>query len=551
MLSGMPGETGKLTLPYLPSAFPDELLGSWLSRLVYLNAESSLSNFAQTYSLDATIKSPLADPVNGGGYVRSLSNLLGFDYDDFVRTFTTKAYWDVFQPLALESLPNIAAWHGRVRSSTKILRVCPACIDDDLLTQGYPYFHRTHQLHSKACPAHALMLQDSCGTCGKPLRSCYEVTLVPVTCECGAEVIPNLKREVANEAWIALAKFSDEVLAASPADLDILHLVPYVFSCATNETGLSGSAGLTRILARCFGVDGLEWLCRRRQSTQAITNAPIKNKQWTRKFEPHLAAAVLVACGISFDEAKHEVAYQKSLQSPEKLVVTRSRASDNEPRPTSISEAKKIAEEFARHRQQRSGLRAVKPYAYWMLYFQDWTWLWNWAHEREMQSWRKWKQPPSIEEDRIMICGTSSSAKRHMARARAYARDRSWLEHYKETRRPKIDRISKILPALVAARTQHFAEVGRPTKWTITLAAKRLRIPIGTLRGLARRNKPIAALVPESSQDFCGRLIDWGIETCIRQGFNLTPSKVQRTAILSGKTSVNLIASVIEKRKLK
>ncbi|MFS2081822.1 hypothetical protein ACCD04_28890 [Telluria sp. Tellsp131] len=361
-------------------------------------------------------------------------------------------------------------------------------------------------------------------------------------------MILNLKREVANKAWIALAKFSDQTLAASPADLDILHLVPYVLSCVTNGTDLSVPVSLKRVLTGYYGIDGVEWLCRRRQSTQAITNAPIKNKQWTRNFEPHLAVAVLVACGISFDEAKHEVAYRKSVPLSERPVPKMSRASDNEPRPTSLSEAKKIAQEFGRHRKQRSGLRTFKPYTYWMLYFQDWTWLWNWAHDREMKSLRKWKEPPSIEEDRITICGGSPATKLNMARARAYARDRSWLELHKETRRPKIDRIRKILPALSTARTQHFADIGRPTKWTLTLAAKRLRIPIGTLRGLARRNGSIAALVPESSHAFCLRLIEWGIKTCVQQGGNLTPSKVQRAALLSGKTSVNFIASVIEKR---
>ena len=98
MLPGTAEETAKSTLPYLPEPFPDELFGSWLSRLVYLNAESSLASFAQTYKLKANIKSPLADPLNGANYVFALSNLLGFEYGDFVRTFTTKPYWDAFKP---------------------------------------------------------------------------------------------------------------------------------------------------------------------------------------------------------------------------------------------------------------------------------------------------------------------------------------------------------------------------------------------------------------------------------------------------------------------
>ena len=81
--------SAKLELPYLSSAFPDELLGSWLSRLVVLNAEPSLVSFSRAIRLDRHVKFLAADPLNGANYIRAISRLLGYEYEATLASFTT------------------------------------------------------------------------------------------------------------------------------------------------------------------------------------------------------------------------------------------------------------------------------------------------------------------------------------------------------------------------------------------------------------------------------------------------------------------------------
>jgi hypothetical protein len=90
--------SAKLKLPYLSSAFPDELLGSWFSRLVILNAEPSLLSFSRAIGLDLHTKSVAADPLNGANYIRAISELLGYEYEAMLASFTTKSYWETFRP---------------------------------------------------------------------------------------------------------------------------------------------------------------------------------------------------------------------------------------------------------------------------------------------------------------------------------------------------------------------------------------------------------------------------------------------------------------------
>ncbi|MGJ9418584.1 hypothetical protein ACHAC9_12575 [Massilia sp. CMS3.1] len=355
-------------------------------------------------------------------------------------------------------------------------------------------------------------------------------------------------REPANELWTDLAIFASKALVASPGELDLRHLVPYIFSFVESEVDISRATIMRNILSASYGVDGLDWLYWRR-STQTIKQSPIEQAHWTKNLEPHIAVAILVANGITFDNAKQEVAYQKSLPLTKRRQVSKDRTASKDGRPSTVIEARQIAENFGHQHKQRSALRAVKTYAYWLLYFQDREWLWNWAHDRDMRSAPKWIEPPGINADRVTIRGTSSAFKQHMARARAYARDREWLDDYKKTLRPqKKCRDNKILGALSAVRVQHFAEKSRPIKWTVTLAARRLRIPIPTLNKFIRRNKILGELIPESPHDFRSRLIEWGITECIRQGRKLTASQVQRAALLPGQTPYHIIEAAIERR---
>ncbi|MFS0756121.1 TniQ family protein [Noviherbaspirillum sp. 1P10PC] len=534
-------------IPYFPIAFPDELMGSWLSRFVILNAEPSFANFARTLSLNVNAKSSVADPLNSAHYVRALASMLRIEHDSFVSTFTTKAYWDTFRPASVGLELNRQLKHSKPRLSPPMLRVCPACIEADLRTVGFPYFHRTHQLRSRACPHHKLMLQDSC-TCGRPLCSSNEPTLMPIQCVCGKEVISNIKRETANKGWYALAKFSHNALYALPGELELLYLSPYAVSQAVADRKLSIGQSIRSILIDSYGIEGLDWLCRR-PGAQGIKYESRVRKFSISQLAPHLVIAILAGCGIDFDEAKNLVAAQKSLPPTARLVPQGARGPKSCFRPTSISEAQQFAQEFTTDGHDRGDLKAKRPFVYWMLYLNARPWLYDWMHEGGHRTVSRWDEPPSIMQDRTLILGNGARLARQAARARAYTRDRKWLNSKDSTRTQQLDRATTIIESLAIAKAKHHAEVGRPKKWTVSEAAKRLRMPNKTLTAFAQRNKEIRALVPELPQEFLFRVINWTIAECIQKGLDLTPlSVLKKGGLLINPTTMKFCTSVIENR---
>jgi hypothetical protein len=542
-----------LTVPYLAAQYPDELFGSWLARLFYLNAEFSFETFGRNHRLNANFKSPLADPLNGTEYALALSRLLGVDYDYFLRAFTTKAYWDAFLPIKPDDLLRFK--NRSTRISLSILRICPVCIESDLKTFGCPYFHRTHQLRSRACPFHGLLLQDCCGNCNKPLRSSSETSLVPEKCACGAEVLPHLKRETANQVWTAFAEFSHKTLSAAPGELDPVYLVPYAISCATSYMGRTQSSSLNHIIFDVYGIDGLQCFYGR-AGVLTIGRPGAEQRRFSlSKMSSHLATAVLSACGISFDEARQAITDLKSVPSSKQVWLGVGRHSNKTIVSSNVFEAKRIAHEFQAETPRRPcDLKIYRPYVYWRLYFSEPAWLWNCLHNTKFEVDVldiKWDEPPSVEQDRLTILSDGPKTPRHMARARAHTRDRDWFESHKSTRNLIVDRrgtIDNVISALSLAKIQHYAEQGRPRKWTLILAAKLLSMRIHTLSNLANCDERIGNLVPELPKDFQLRVIEWGIEECQRQGLPLTTTRVIRMANLARQTPIRLVESIIYKR---
>jgi plasmid maintenance system antidote protein VapI len=436
------------------------------------------------------------------------------------------------------------------RLSPPLLRVCPACIEDDCRTNGWPYFHRTHQLRSRACPHHWLLLQDSC-VCGQVIRSSNEPTLFPIRCKCGANLTSTLKREEANAAWRTLAEFSHKVLYALPGELNIVHLAPYAINHAVKQKNLSISSSVQRILTDSYGIDGLEWLCRRPGVQGDVDETQIRTFT-TMGLPPHLAVAILASCRIDFNEAKEAVAEQSSLPQSARLIPKGSRGPRKIFVPENVSEAKRLALSFTTNLRERGKLKPARPFVYWMLYLLDRQWLYDWMHESGRRTVACWDKPPDIAEDRAVIINKGAQLARQAARARAYTRDRAWLELNDRIQIQATDRANTILTALSTNKEQYFAELGRPKKWTIPEAAKRLRMPRKTLSGLIQRDERIRTLVPELSHEYLLRVIDWAITECLRMGISLTPTRVVKIGKLLGNSkNMKVIAGAIEKRRLR
>jgi hypothetical protein len=535
--------------PYTCAPYPDELIGSWISRLVVLNAQRSFVLFANKLGLRVNPCTFVANPVNGGKYIKSLSEALGLKNNTFLHQFTTRSYWDAFSPRS-RTQDEDCSLKNRY-SSLPLLRICPDCIQDDTKTVGYAYLHRTHQLPSPACPHHPLLLQDSCGVCGLPILLTSSLTLIPHRCQCGADIPATLKRESASETWQALATFTHNALNGSSNELDSFHLSAFAVSCAVAKQKLSFKESLRRVLIECYGSSGLEWLCRRNEA-HAVNVDPKRPFAFTsNKLRPPLIAAVLVGCGVTVDGAKFYVASHRGSVISNSLVTKNNRKESNY-FPDSVEEAKQMALEFAAKPFRKAKFKTLRPFVFWMLYLKEKAWLFDKIISKGSGWSRFTENLPSITKDRETILGAQGKSVKKMARARAFTRDKSWFEIYikknKSKNRESKMRNDNIIEALMSEKSKHLAETGRPIKWTVRLAAKRLRIPQLVLTALIRRDSRMRAYVPESSREFLIRAIEWSISICEQKPIPLTLENIRRTARLSGIGNTDVINSFLEKR---
>lgn len=500
--------------------------------------------FARNRGLNVNAKSTVADPLNGGEYLHAFSRHFGFVHDDLIRAGTTKAFWDAFYIGGMETSGRVSRRPVRARLSPPLLRLCPGCLEDDFQVHGCAYFHRAHQLKGIVCPHHGLRLQDSCGSCAEPLRAANEPTIIPMTCRCGSNILDAMPRELGNANWRAFAEFSLAALNSKVGDLDLRHLVSIAACAAVRKHKLSIQESLHAALVGSFGEDGL-CLLRSRYGDQVPRDLGSKRKLSVAHLSPSLAIAVVVSCGLTFADTTAAIREQKALEPSCRLVPPGSRGSRKSYCPADVADAREMAKTFG----VKKKIRVYRPFVFWMLFLRDRDWLYNWMHEDNPRCATKWDAPPSISLDRALIRGDGSRLHRQAARARAYSRDRTWLESNDASRPQGTDRLAILIDQLKSAKKAHYSALGRPLKWTVASAAKRLRMPHKTLSAFAQREAIIHELVPESASTFLTRVIDWAVAATICEGAPPTATKVLRFANLKGEVKVmRQISAAISER---
>ncbi|WP_457336859.1 TniQ family protein [Rhizobacter sp. P5_C2] len=509
----------RLGLPDSRSPLPDEIAGSWLCRIMALNALLSPERLWEALGFDRPKAFRIdADPASGGTYVDPLSAVLGIQPGTFLRDLSTRPYW-----IALGAVNARTRQHGFVflRGLTQFLRVCPMCLDEDMRTHGVGYIRRTHQLRSQACPHHGLVLQDACRDCKRAICARLLPSLVGPRCRCGATWAKALERKQAGEVWQGLATFSDAMLHGAPGELDpdALRVLAKCYAVAAEH--LAAPASVEAVLDRAYGLRtslaARSWLNVLRESPSAGSIG--------YGLGGHLSVAVLSACGVSYQRALVEI--QRRLVSER----TRRPSSGRKARQSwtvaiSTSEAQQIAIDYLSAGRQPSELRYRLPSVYWLLLLKKRRWLDAWT--RQGMGTLSSLPIPSVEEDRLLITSTKplESRARH-ARARARIRDTAWMAAWVSRERNVCDGLSGLEAKLAAARKAHLEQAGRPVKWTIRVAAEKLHMNYLTLREMRHRpSSKLKAVVPEAPDEFRSRLIRWGIDECNRTSRPVTSRNV-------------------------
>lgn len=244
-----------MALPYRPPPYPDEVIGSWLSRLSYLNA-GAFRQLAEKHGFyrsgTLNLGRSLFNLSCGGENFRSLIDELEIGYEDVLLNLTTLPYWLCFCAMSMAGGALAGTVHvprvfvrgviiGQLKQefgkeSDGSPKYCPRCLDEDFKNFGEPYWHRSHQLPTVFyCPVHEVALLSKCIRCGGTVAPLQRTLIrpLPVSCpHCFKELSDSSELPSASPYLKRLADVSVQALSITVRNWDahavrrfFLHLV--------------------------------------------------------------------------------------------------------------------------------------------------------------------------------------------------------------------------------------------------------------------------------------------------------------------------------------
>ncbi len=245
-------------LPIFPGSFFDELFSSRVSRFHQLRGHKAhtrtykelfdsapfVLNLLVPASLDVLVKKL------PGNHYETMKSIL--DENTLFPLFQTFGGSRIIKPSTAESDDyKLSAIPKRIVGGTGTTHLCPKCVEDDFLTVGTPYIHRSHQIPGVlVCWKHGNLLLNQCSFCGCPFERKRELNTVPwqrCICEhsvqsmCIHDELPEKDMEVA----VPFAKFCHELLQTSGQELDAKCLVQ-VYRRKIFELGFKRKSAITR-----------------------------------------------------------------------------------------------------------------------------------------------------------------------------------------------------------------------------------------------------------------------------------------------------------------
>jgi hypothetical protein len=188
---------------------PDEIFGSWLSRIRLHNGDGWWRTALRNAGYGARSNENSFDiPRHSQELITLLHDIGMIDGQQALLNLTTLPYWLAFDAAPPETghirgttlnvlfgtrkgiVRNIAAMARRYRARVG-MRLCAQCLQDDIRAFGEPYWHRTHQLPNvTCCPDHRLHLLNRCPHCSKVFMDtgAGRISLPKMICECASDL---------------------------------------------------------------------------------------------------------------------------------------------------------------------------------------------------------------------------------------------------------------------------------------------------------------------------------------------------------------------------
>lgn len=421
-----------LRIPYVPTAYPDEMLASLLTRLMLYNGPGLWRSLLEECGYGRRTISPFFGPPTQDAKLDRLLAALGYTYGRMLRELTVLPFWMSFnQATRVRSRINIDVAGGRITELPRLghtqflsgARYCPSCLWDDIEAHGEPYVHRQHQLPvATVCTRHGVALRFACPACGITVMPFNRTLLRPpaLRCQCGQD----LSRITASppkhlQALLRLSRFATDALSCTEAPWTLEQVLTVLYD-RSEMMRESFKRGAIQLMQDSYGPpnDGRSRSGAVMSWEGADTSLRLKTGAGATSLRAPEFCALLAATSLTFDDFRKAVSQVEVAAAP---------AKSTPPRPFTIGQARKEFEQFEANfpGQAAQRLHNSSPRLYWLLRLRD--------NARMRACGYSYRTPvPPIEDDRKKVEELLRQGPRNLFRSgagiRASIRDHAWLQ---------------------------------------------------------------------------------------------------------------------------
>lgn len=539
-----------LRIPYVPTAYPDEMLGSLLTRLMLYNGAGLWRSLLEESGYGQPTISPFFGPPIRDAKLERLLAALGYTYPQMLRELTVLPFWLSFnQATNAQSRINVDAASGRITKLTTLghsqflpgARYCPACLRDDIEAHGEPYVHRQHQLPvACVCPRHGVALRFACPKCRITVMPFNRALLRPpaLRCDCGED----LSRIAGppppyQQALLQLSRFAADALSCTEAPWTLGQVLAVLHQRSDRMRG-SFKGGAMQLMRDAYGPPDKS---RSRASALLTWEDAGSSLRLKAGGAPSLLrapefCALLAATGLSFDDFRQAVSQVEVYATPARSM----------PRPFTIEQARNDFERFeaespghAAMKLQDSSLRL-----YWLLRLRDSAFMRTYGY-------RARKPVPTIKADRekieeLLRHGNGRISNDVAARIRASIRDQAWLQTRIRAQSAKAATLRTAAPSAQQERAIALSRAvfsllraeARPARVHAGRLAKFVQISMHQAQHTIAHTPALQVLIAAVNANKNRRLAFWAARCLIEEGQHPTSQEVLVRAGLN-KTRVN------------
>ncbi len=223
-------------LPYFPAGFPDETIGSRISRYHILRGQPTIqTTYGQLFDRLPFSSNAMVHPHLD----RLAKKLPGSAAHNLMTLHAESTLGPLFQRFAGTRLDSTTTVRGndaplpsrprRIRGDSRLTHICAQCLRDDQTSLGSPYIHRSHQIPGvTSCWRHETRLLDRCPFCRCPFARPNELILSAwLGCACGSSIAEHVPTEPWSPSEIEreFAEFTRQLLASETVPLSARQLV--------------------------------------------------------------------------------------------------------------------------------------------------------------------------------------------------------------------------------------------------------------------------------------------------------------------------------------